>query len=127
MADGQTGATRPWMWTELFRTFQVAIVPKTLFLAAMGVLVASVATTFLSWGIFKLRSEPKQGDYTADYYMKNGYGEEAARRKAMDDFANVKAQYKFFSDLAGERGTFRLSPRTSPRLSRNSTRTSSPV
>ena len=36
MVDGQTGATRPWLWTQLFRTFQVALDPKKLVLAAIG-------------------------------------------------------------------------------------------
>ncbi len=106
MADGQTGATRPWLWTQLFRTFQVALDPKKLVLAAIGLMVAAAGTTLLSWLFFSMKSEPLQANYTADTYVKRGDPEEIARRKAIDAFENDRACYLFTKSLAGPKDEF---------------------
>jgi hypothetical protein len=116
MAEGQTGATRPWLWMELFRTFQVALDPKKLVLAAGGLLVAAAGTCFVSWIFFSMKSEPLLKNYTTENYIKGGDSEEIARRKADDAYANDRAAYDFAKSLAGPKdesgnhGMFRVFP-----------------
>lgn len=116
MADGQTGATRPWMWLELFRTFQVALDPKKLVLAAAGLLVSAAGTTVLSVVFFSMKSEPLQASYSVDTYLKRGDSEEVARRKVKEAFEHDLACYQFTKSLAGPKdsaghyGSFRVFP-----------------
>jgi hypothetical protein len=115
MADGQTGATRPWLWTELFRTFQVALDPKKLVLAAIGLVVAWAATALLSAIFFSMKSEPLLKDYPDDTYLKRGDSPEVAHRKANDAYSNDRISYEFARSLAGKDefgngGVFRVYP-----------------
>jgi hypothetical protein len=53
---------RQWMpWTHLFRGFWVAVDPKKLLLAALGILVMSVGWWFLSWLFYMSRTAPDYG------------------------------------------------------------------
>lgn len=102
MADGHIGASRsPWLWTELFRTFQVALDPKKLLLAAMGLVAAAVATKIVSVVFFAVRSEPVAANYDPAPYIKKGESEESAKRRAADAFARDFASYQFVYRLAG--------------------------
>ena len=49
-----------WAWTELFRTFQVALDPKKLVLAAAGIFVMWVGWWVLSIIFANARSEPRR-------------------------------------------------------------------
>src|SRR6478609_8508471 len=83
--DGE--ARTYWGWTELFRTFQVALDPKKLLLAAAGILVMWVGWWVLSTAFFYSRSEPKQSDYVAANYVKNNnLTEEEAQQRAKHDY-----------------------------------------
>ena len=70
MADERSGLPEGeertyWAWTELFRTFQVALDPKKLALAAAGIVVMWLGWWLLSLVFFNLRGEPKD-EYRAD-------------------------------------------------------------
>src|SRR5215475_1609201 len=53
-------------WTELFRSFQLALDPKKLLLAAAGILAMSLGWWFLAWVFFGVQSKPKWEDYDAN-------------------------------------------------------------
>jgi hypothetical protein len=106
MADERFGAStdgtaRPgYLWTELFKTFQVALDPKKLALAAAGILVMFLGWWFLSWAFYSARSEPKQIDYSPEVYTKRGLTPDEANRRSVSDFEAAKARYYFLQALA---------------------------
>jgi hypothetical protein len=70
MAEGTAGTHRPaWMWTELFRTFQIALDPKKLLLAAAGLLFMTGGTWLLSVVFFAMRSEPAPAAYSLEAFQ----------------------------------------------------------
>jgi hypothetical protein len=100
-ADGE-GRTY-WAWTELFRTFQVALDPKKLVLAAVG-----IAVMFFGWWLLSVifdhsRSEPTSSDYTSAYYLnKNSeLTPEQASDVAKAAFEQDYREYVRFYSLAG--------------------------
>lgn len=101
MAEGQVGASRSWLWTELFRTFQIALDPKKLLLAAIGLVTTAIVTWLLSVIFFALRSEPAAASFDPNAYVKRGDPEELAKKKAADAFAVAQANYQFIYRLAG--------------------------
>lgn len=91
-----------WAWTELFRTFQVALDPKKLVLAAAGILVMWFGWYVLSCVFAAGRAEPKDTDYDPAYFQKTyGYDEERARLAWQEDYQARKAEYIRFYRLAG--------------------------
>src|SRR5262249_47510168 len=52
-------------WTELFRSFQVALDPKKLLLAAAGILVMSLGWYVLAWAAFEMQTKPEWDQYDA--------------------------------------------------------------
>jgi len=65
MAEERIGATDGdsrtyWAWTELFRTFQVALDPKKLALAAVGIFAMWFGWWLLSVIFYNSRSEPRR-------------------------------------------------------------------
>src|SRR5262245_47286842 len=76
MAEERIGAPESeartyWAWTELFRTFQVALDPKKLLLAAAGILVMYFGWWVLALIFFHSRAEPQQGDYDESRLVKD--------------------------------------------------------
>lgn len=102
-SDGETRTY--WAWTELFRTFQVALDPKKLVLAAAGIFVAFVGTWILSVIFFSARTEPHRRDYDDAYYQKKfDLSPEAAKERAEIEFSQAQAEYIRFYSLAGPGG-----------------------
>ncbi|HEX4589979.1 MAG TPA: hypothetical protein VH120_08630, partial [Gemmataceae bacterium] len=101
-----------WAWTELFRTFQVALDPKKLALAAVGILVMWVGWLVLGWIFYSSRAEPRRSDYdVASYQKKYDLSEADAQKKAEVDFTRDSAEYNRFKLLAEPgRGIFRVAP-----------------
>jgi hypothetical protein len=104
MAEGHYGAPRnSWSWLKLFSTFQVALDPKKLLLAAMGLVCMAICTWFLSLVFFSMRSEPKQANYDVAAYQKadSNLSAEQARKMAEADYQRDLDRYKFIYGLAG--------------------------
>lgn len=124
MAEGQNdpptlGGRRAYLWTELFRSFQVALDPRKLIVAATGILVMSLGWYLLSvifykdmpnrtdetYSVARVRKaigdkSPSGTDYTeADY---NAEGEKLYQK----DFA----EWKTLHELAGPNGRLRTMP-----------------
>src|SRR5436305_1276421 len=61
--EGQEATgTSLWAWTELFRTFQVALDPRKLFLAAAGILVMAAGWYVIDTIFNGAWVEPKRSD-----------------------------------------------------------------
>ncbi len=105
-----------WAWTELFRTFQVALDPKKLALAAVGIFVMWLGWWFWSWLFFASRSQPRQSDYDVTQYQKKyDLPEAEAKQRADEDYQRDRAEYEHFSYLAGPDGALRVAPWNEPR------------
>ena len=108
-ADGE--ARTYWAWTELFRTFQVALDPKKLVLAAVGIFAMWVSWWLLAVIFYNSRSEPRHSDYDTAYYQKKyELSEPDAQKKADDEFNRDLAEYTHFKSLAGPDGVLRVAP-----------------
>src|SRR5438132_8745281 len=110
MADERIGvpeqeARNIWAWTELFRTFQVALDPKKLLLAAAGIVVMWFGWWLLSVIFFNIRTEPKwPSDYPTANYKKGDMTEEQAGELARQHFDRDMARYALLYRLAGRGG-----------------------
>src|SRR5207249_5418107 len=98
MADERIGvpeqeARNIWAWTELFRTFQVALDPKKLLLAATGILAMWVGWWLLAIIFISSRTEPKQSDFPTADYVKDGPTEAQAAQLAKQDYDAALARY----------------------------------
>lgn len=99
MVEGNAGAQRNrWLWTELFRTFGIALDPKKLVLAGAGIIAMWLGWWFLSL-LFANRSEPQQSQFPVENYAK--LSPEEARRQATYDFERAHERYVFHYRLAG--------------------------
>lgn len=126
MADGRDPAPganeRRWFpWTEIFRCFQVALDPRKLAVAALGILTMSVGWWILS-AIFYYEA-PKENDpkYSAatmkqDRPNRPGtdqpYTDEELKRNGDQKFQEDLRSWKVLNELAGPSGEGRL--RTMP-------------
>ncbi|QJW97936.1 hypothetical protein [Frigoriglobus tundricola] len=125
MADGrdQSGgfsyrAALP--WTNIFRCFQVALDPRKLFVAAIGILVMSFLWWFLSSVFYYKAPLPNDPDYSnttvqRDYEGKkksNGenYTEADYTRIGREKFERDYAQWQQLDSLAGPGGRLRTLP-----------------
>jgi hypothetical protein len=109
MADERIGGTPEgeartyWAWTELFRTFQVALDPKKLVLAAAGIVVMWVGWFALA-GIFAgARAEPRQSEYVSSDFQKKypDLTPAQAEAAAAQAFDRDHKEYVLFYSLAG--------------------------
>jgi hypothetical protein len=108
-ADGESRAR--WAWTDLFRTFWVALDPKKLALAAAGIFFMWVGWWAVSAIFFNSRAEPKPSDYDTSYYQKKyDLPEAAAAERAKDEFDRDQADYMRFRALAEPGGLLRVPP-----------------
>src|SRR5436190_3664569 len=80
-------------WTELFRTFRVALDPKKLLLAAAGILVMACGWWVISVAFYNAWSMPLKKNYQAPStpHLKLEYSDKD------DDFVNAK--YKELQDV----------------------------
>jgi hypothetical protein len=108
MAEERIGAPESeartyWAWTELFRTFQVALDPKKLLLAAAGIVVMFLGWWVLAVIFYNSRSEPRQADYDANRYIQRNQSltPEEAQRLAQHDYQVDLDKYKLLYALAG--------------------------
>jgi hypothetical protein len=92
---------RYWAWTELFRTFQVALDPKKLILAAAGIVVMWIGWWLLSIIFFSARSEPRDADFQAVNYQTEGMTEDQAKQRAAEKFLAAQRGYRLLYSLAG--------------------------
>jgi hypothetical protein len=100
-----------WAWTELFRTFQVALDPKKLVLAAAGIFVMWLGWWVLAVIFYNGRAAPRESDYESSYYVtKYDLSEADAKSRAKAEFDRDKAEYDRFEALAGPRGWLRVAP-----------------
>lgn len=129
-ADGRVEAPAPtggtgtpsttgsgWLWLQLFRSFPVALDPRKLFVAALGILVMSVGWHLLSRAFHY--DKPLRGNetYTNKNLASRGYAapagvdpekyltEEGDRQHARD-----LARWTVMDDLAGDGGKLRTLP-----------------
>src|ERR1700734_2501310 len=101
--DGE--ARTYWAWTELFRTFQVALDPKKLVLAAAGIFVMWVGWWLLAYIFDKGRSTPRPSDYDTAYYQKKfELTEPDAQKRAAHELDRDSGEYQLFQSLAGPGG-----------------------
>jgi hypothetical protein len=88
-------------WTEIFRGFQVAIDPKKLLLAAVGILIMS-----LGWWVLSLpyqnAKKPELSDYPQDQYTKK-YGNEKAEAQRQKDLKEDLARWELMHKATGMR------------------------
>lgn len=89
-----------WAWTELFRTFQVALDPKKLILAASGIVAMYVGWWLLSVIFFSARSEPRDLDFPAANYQSDTVTEEQAKQRAAEKYYAAQARYRLLYSLA---------------------------
>jgi hypothetical protein len=92
-----------WAWTELFRTFQVALDPKKLVLAAAGIFLMFFGWWLLAVIFDSARSEPRRSDYDSAYYQKKNSDltPEQGEAAAAAAFQRDHDEYVLFYDLAG--------------------------
>lgn len=122
MADGphETPAMdfrRAFLWTDIFRCFQVALDPRKLLMAALGILLMSLGWHLLSRAFYA--DPPKQSDYTAERMQREmgAKNTEGAEYTAQDYAAEGERRYrvdleewKVRHDLAGPNGRMRTLP-----------------
>jgi hypothetical protein len=96
-----------WAWTELFRTFQVALDPKKLVLAAAGIFLMFVGWWLLALIFDSARSEPRRSDYDTAYYQKRNSELTPAQAEAaaVEAYHRDLREYQTFYALAGHGDT----------------------
>ena len=99
-----------WAWTELFRTFQIALDPKKLILAAAGIVMMWIGWLAISGIFFSMRSMPTDANYQPSYYESRGMSPDEARKRATEDLNTALLRYQLLHDLAGPDGLFRTAP-----------------
>lgn len=130
MADGreQTGAfsyRTALPWTNIFRCFQIALDPRKLFVAALGILAMSILWYVLS-AVFWYKAPPRDDEaYSKEYIKKvlsssedpktglewkNDDLEAAATKEAQARFDRDYAQWQQLDALAGPGGRLRTLP-----------------
>lgn len=113
MTEGSAGAIRPsWSWLKLFSTFQIALDPKKLLLAAAGLLAMWLGTFILSAFFFAMKSEPLQASYDVNRYQKAdpNLTVEQARLRAETDYQRDLDHYLWVRGFAGPDGSLRVLP-----------------
>ena len=117
-ASGPPPAPR-WQFPHIFRSFQVALDPRKLFVAALGILAVSVGWWLLS--VMFDYKKPIPDDYNTETLIKQGAKppQESPTDKDKADFyeaekerqyAKAFARWKVMNELAGEGGKLRTLP-----------------
>ncbi len=119
---GGTAANNGWLWLNLFRSFQVALDPRKLFVAALGILVMSLGWWLLSVTFMAGYSrQPIRDDYAKEKLV--GWGVKPPQEKPTDaeidafyeaekerQYQRAVARYRTLEELAGEGGKLRTLP-----------------
>ncbi len=91
-----------WGWTELFRTFQVALDPKKLVLAAAGIVATWAGWWLLAIIFFGSRSQPVPADFDATKIANDSHlTQEQADQRAKDEYRAALDRYILLTKLAG--------------------------
>ncbi len=102
------------MWTELFRTFLIALDPFKLLIAAAGILIMSLGWWTISAFFFNSWTEPKsrEGELKdrKNAFVKDGLDEEKAAQRATFEYDVELSRYLFMKERAGAYGTYRTMP-----------------
>ena len=113
---GGTGNRNGWLWLNLFRSFQVALDPRKLLVAALGILVMSLGWWLLSVIFMSgYSNKPIPADYGQDYLTRSGFKPPQANPTAAEaeayyeaekqrQYDRALARYKVLEELAGEHG-----------------------
>lgn len=119
---GGTGTRKGWLWLNIFRSFQVALDPRKLLVAALGILVMSLGWWLLSVVFMAGYSrQPIAADYDKDILIKGGFKPpqekptEAEIKVYYDaeqtrQYDRALARYKVLEELAGDHGKLRTLP-----------------
>jgi hypothetical protein len=118
MADERMGADtrRAFGWTDLFRTFLIALDPFKLLVAAVGILATALGWWLLSVIFFNSWDDPKvenrEGEITArrKAYIDKGMDPTVATMRATAEFDAEAARYHMVSEMAGPGGSYRTMP-----------------
>jgi hypothetical protein len=101
MADDRFDAHAPPLherlpWLELFRTFRVALDPKKLLLAAVGILVMSCGWWFFSWVFYVLWPQPTLTNYVDEVPSKTALAKRYSNKseKEIDDLYQSRVDEK---------------------------------
>src|SRR5260370_592013 len=92
-------------WTELFRSFQVALDPKKLLLAAAGILAMSLGWWVLAWAFYGMQTKPewKPDAYDPQTYLAKANGDDAmATKLAWEKFRDDRAKWNILLRTAGD-------------------------
>ena len=118
MADGRDESPafnlrKMFAWTEIFRCFQVALDPRKLLVAALGILTMSLGWWLLSWAFAYDRPDRESAEYNAA--VVNEYDGESVtpdELKAIGDrrYQRDLQEWQFTDDLAGPGGRLRTLP-----------------
>src|SRR5262245_43881653 len=125
MADGRdstpaSSARSTYSWTEIFRCFHIALDPRKLFVAAVGILVMSFVWWLLSLVFYYKAPNRDDVNYGNDYILKelgdkkkpdgNNYNQDDAKKIGDERFAADFEQWKVLDSLAGPGGRLRTLP-----------------
>ncbi len=125
MADGRDGSpstTRQrYLWTEIFRCFLVALDPRKLLVAALGILTVSCGWYVLSAIFERKPPEEKAAIYTDLTYLKaefkgyklpdgKDYGDDDYLAEGKKKFDRDTAQWRQLNSLAGPGGSLSTLP-----------------
>ncbi|MCE9530846.1 MAG: hypothetical protein K8T89_06950 [Planctomycetes bacterium] len=107
MADERVGTrdfdTRKSLsWTELFRTFLIALDPFKLLVAAVGILATALGWWLISVIFYHGWSDPKAPD--------KDIKDEKAAARAEAEYYNEQSRHNFMRELAGPGGVYRTMP-----------------
>src|SRR6266567_3326325 len=93
-------------WTELFKGFQLALDPKKLLLAAVGIVIMYVGWIFLSWVFYAPRKAPNfPSDYPLASYQKAGsVSDQEAEIRRKRDYERDLQQWELLDATAGPGG-----------------------
>src|SRR5438128_351043 len=95
-------------WTKLFDAFKVALDPKKLLLAAVGIVAMAVGWWLLAVIFYETRKAPSKEDFRKEKYQaEEKMADKAAEELAANDFEKAKANYTFLRDKAGPNGELR--------------------
>ena len=124
MAD-ERGATREFdtrkklSWTELLRTFLIALDPFKLLVAAAGILATALGwwlisvTFFGAWTEKDLKNPDSRTNEIKDRkegYIKDGKDQKDAETRAATEYDAEAKRYEYMAKMAGPGGSFRAMP-----------------
>lgn len=128
MADGRdhghgTAVPRRFLWTEIFRSFQVAIDPRKLLVAAVGILAMAFGWWILSAIFYEKAPDPHAPEYQSSALNREfeskkkpntdppqGYTDEDLKLIARKRYEDDRARWEVLDELAGPGGRLRTLP-----------------